>query len=165
MYVKLTAMDEKDADPVQRIEVQDPFAAHGRHDYTDAFAVDLPGPDASPPATWLGSALSRVPAIVAWVAARLGFPPGTGDPLDGWEIRTSTPEMVHLVVELPLMHVDLIGRNAAPARRTLTTLLTYRRPLLGRLVWVVVGPAHRRTVRWVLATGLRPEPTDLRPPE
>ena len=64
---------------------------------------------------------------------------------------------------LPVMHVDLIGRNAAHTRRTLTTLLIYRRPWLARLVWVVVGRAHRRTVDWVLTTGLRPEPTDLRP--
>jgi hypothetical protein len=151
----------KSTDLVRRITVLDPLAASARYDYTDAFAVDLPDPDATPPATWLGFALSRVPAVVDWVAARLGFPPGTGDPLDGWEVRTSGPDVVHLVVDLPLLHVDLLGRNAAPTRRTLTTLLTYRRPWLARLVWVVIGPAHRRTVRWVLATGLRPQPAAL----
>jgi hypothetical protein len=130
-----------------------------RYDYVDAFGIDLPAPDPTPPADWLGAGLSSVPPITTWVADRLGFQAGSGDPLDGWQIEASTPDTVHLVVELPVMHVDLIGHNPSATRRTLTTLLTYRRPILARLVWLVLGPAHRLTVRWLLAQSRRPMPT------
>ena len=56
-----------------------------------------------------------------------------------------------------MLHVDFVGRNTSPTRRTLTTLLTYRRPWV-RLLWLVVGPAHRRTARWILETSLSPQP-------
>lgn len=39
--------------------------------------------------------------------------------------------------------------------------LTYRRPILARLVWLVVGPAHRLTARRLLAKSRRPTPTNL----
>jgi hypothetical protein len=138
-----------------------------KHDYVDAFAIDLPAPDHTPPAIWLGTGLSQVPPITDWVADRLGFKTEGGDPLDGWQVEASTPDTVHLVVELPVMHVDLIGHNPSATRRTLTTRLTYRRPVLARLIWLVVGPAHRLTVRWLLAksrgqkrVSLSPEPAD-----
>ena len=88
----------------------------------------------------------------------LGFQTGSGDPLDGWQIETKTPDTVHLVVDLPVMHVDLIGHNDSARRRSITTLLTYRRPIVARLVWLVVGPAHRLTVRWLLAASRRLQP-------
>ena len=151
-----------DRPAVSRIDVQDPVARRTHYDYADAFAVGLPAPDSTPPATWLGTGLSQVPPVVDWVAARLGFSSMTpSDPLDGWDVRSSSPDLVHLVVDLPLLHVDFIGRNAGPARRMLTTLVSFRRPLLARLVWLVVGPAHRRTVRWVLGEGLRTVPVDV----
>ena len=144
---------------VQRVAVPDPVAGERCYDYADAFVVDLPAPAATPPATWLGIGLSRVPPVVHWIAARLGFSSTSPtDPLDGWDVRSSRPAMVHLVVDLPLLHVDLIGRNCGPTRRMLTTLVSYRRPRFARLVWIVVGPAHRRTARWLLATSLRLEP-------
>ena len=126
-----------------------------QYDYVDAFAIDLPTPDHTPPAAWLGAGLSSVPPITRWVADRLGFRTGSDDPIDGWQVEAETPDTVHLVAELPVMHVDLIGHNDSATRRSLTTLLTYRRPTLARLVWLVVGPAHRLTARWLLATSRR----------
>jgi hypothetical protein len=137
--------------PVSRVPVTDPQVASRPSDYADAFAVDLPAPDDTWPVTWVGTGLSQVPPIVDWVAARLGFAIGTGDPLDGWVVESSGPDAVHLVVDLPTIHVDFVGRNLSPTRRTLTTAVTYTRPRLGRLVLAVIAPAHRRTVRWVLA--------------
>lgn len=126
-----------------------------RYDYVDAFGIELPAPDLTPPADWVGAGLSAVPPITTWVADRLGFQTTSADPLDGWQVEADTPDTVHLVVELPVMHVDLIGHNDSATRRSLTTLLTYRRPILARLVWLVVGPAHRLTVRWLLAKSRR----------
>jgi hypothetical protein len=50
----------------------------------------------------------------------------------------------------------MVGRNVEPGRRVLTTVLRYRRPLLARAVWALVGILHRRTARQVVAGGLRP---------
>ena len=151
-------MDSGQSGVPRPVQVQDPVATGRRYDYADAFVVDLPASAGSPPSTWLGTGLSRVPPVVGWVAARLGFSSTTpADPLDGWEVRSSGPDAVHLVVDLPLLHVDLIGRNPSPTRRMLSTLVTFRRPRLARLVWIVVGPAHRRTVRWLLANSVRSE--------
>jgi hypothetical protein len=55
----------------------------------------------------------------------------------------------------PLMHTVLVGRNVEPERRVLTTVLRYRRPLLARAVWALVGILHRRTARQVVGGGLR----------
>src|SRR5918997_6891092 len=141
-----------------QVPVEDPVATGKRLDYADAFVVDLLAPAASTPATWLGTGLSRVPPMVNWVAARLGFSSTTPtDPLDGWDVRSYDPDVVHLVVQLPLLYVDLIGRNSGPTRRMLTTLVRFQRPWLARLVWIALGPAHRRTVRWLLATSLHSE--------
>jgi hypothetical protein len=146
---------------VSRIAVQVSAAAGTRPDYADAFAVELPRPDDTPPERWLGATLGQLPPVVVWITSRLGFSDETSGPLDGWEVRTNGPDVVHLVADLPLLHVDFIGRNTSPTRRTLTTLLTYRRPWLARLVWLFVGPAHRRTARWVLRTSLRHEPVPV----
>jgi hypothetical protein len=143
---------------VRRIAVVDPIAADRRRDYADAYAVDLPISDAAPPETWLSAALSQLPPVVVWITTRLGFSGATANPLDGWQIRANGPDVLHLVAELPIAYVDFVGRNASPTYRTLTTLLTYRRPWLGRLVWWLVGPVHRRTARWILATSLRTVP-------
>jgi hypothetical protein len=48
----------------------------------------------------------------------------------------------------------MVGRNVEPERRVLTTVLRYRRPLLARAVWALVGILHRRAARQVVAGGL-----------
>jgi hypothetical protein len=138
---------------VTRIRVQ----AGTSYDYADAFAVELPAPDPTPPERWLGAAFTRLPRVVDLITTRLGFSSAGSAPLDGWEIRANDPDLVHLVTDLPMAHVDFVGRNTSPTRRTLTTLLTYRRPWPARLVWLVVAPVHRRTARWILRTSLRGE--------
>ena len=131
--------------------MQDPVALSTRYDYADAFAVDLPRPDITPPERWLGAALGQLPPVVRWITARLGFAAADRSSLAGWEVRTNGPAVIHLVAHLPLLHVDLVGRNISSTHRTLTTVLTYRRPWLARPVWLVVGPVHRRTARRLLS--------------
>lgn len=135
-----------------RVPVTDPVTTD--YDYADAYAVDLPGPDPATPETWLRAGLAAVPPFVDRVVARLGFPTGTGDPLNAFTVRTTDPGMTHLEVALPMMRVHLVGRNPTPTRRTFTTLVTYTRPWLGRLVMAVIGPAHRLTARRLVTTGV-----------
>ena len=124
---------------VRRVGVTDPIAASRRYDYADAFEARLPVPDAYSPEAWVLAGLDAAPAAVKRITALLGM----GD----WRIVDSTPEVVHLEQSLPLMQVVLVGRRAGPTRRLFTTVLSYRRPILARLVWAVVGVAHRWTVR------------------
>jgi len=70
--------------------------------------------------------------------------------VDGWRVMESTPEVVHLEQSLPLMHVVVVGRRVGASGRMLTSVLHFKRPLLARLIWAVVGMAHRRMVRRLL---------------
>lgn len=132
------------------VAVTDPLAARP-FGYADAFAADLPQPDPRPPETWMRLGLAAVPGFADWIVSRLGFRSAGGDPLDDWESRTAEPQVLHLATTLPMMRVELIGRNVTPTRRTLTTVVTYTRPRLGRLVMTLIGPAHRRLARRIVA--------------
>ena len=134
---------------VRRVGVTDPIAAARRYDYADAFEVRLPEPDPYSPETWVRAGLEATPRVVDWIVGLLGFreAPASSDHVSGFRIVKSDPEVVHLEASLPLMHVVMVGRRVEPTRRMLTTVLRYERPVLTRLVWTVVGPVHRRTVR------------------
>jgi len=53
---------------------------------------------------------------------------------------------------VPLLHVVVVGRRVAPTRRMLTTVLRYERPVLARLIWVIVGMVHRRTAPQIITS-------------
>ncbi len=137
------------AQQVRRVEVTDPIAAARRYDYADAFEVRLPEPDPYPPETWVRAGLEAIPGVVNWIVGLLGLrraPASAADHVDGFRIVKSGPEVIHLEASLPLMHVVMVGRKVEPTRRMVTTVLHYERPVLARLIWVIVGIGHRRTV-------------------
>lgn len=146
-------MKNRLARQVRRVGVTDPVAAARHHDYADAFAIDLPAPDAHPPEAWMRAGLAAVPPVVNGIVRLLGVRP-TSDPLGDWQIRASGPEVIHLEQSLPLMDVVFVGRRVGPTRRMLTTAVTYRRPLLGRVVMTIIAPGHRRMARRVIASGI-----------
>lgn len=138
---------------VQRVGVTDPLATARQYDYADAFEIRLPGPDPYSPETWVRAGLAATPDWVDRVVGLLGFreaPDSAADHVSGFRIVESGPEVVHLETTLPLMHVDLVGRNVEPTRRTLTTVLRYERPVLGRLVFAIIGVGHRWAVPRVI---------------
>jgi hypothetical protein len=146
-------MKNRLAQQVRRVGVTDPITAARRYDYADAFEVRLREPDPYPPETWVRAGLEATPGWVDRVVGLLGFreaPASSADHVSGFRIVESGPEMIHLETSLPLMHVILVGRNVGPARRMLTTVLRYERPLLGRLVFAIVGLGHRWAVPRVL---------------
>jgi len=138
---------------VRRVEVTDPIATACPYDYADAFAVDLPEPDGQAPEAWVRDGLGGLPPIVDWVARLLGMRP-SADPLGGWRIRESGPAVIHLEQSLSLMDVVAVGRRVGPTRRMFTSVIRYRRPLLARLAWAVIAPAHRRMARRAMLIGL-----------
>lgn len=139
---------------VRQVAMSEPILLGRTYDYVDAFVVDLVSPDHRPPEAWVRDGLAATPAWVERVARLIGVhqsaDPVPGE-LDVFRIVSSDADAVHLEKPLPLLDVDLVGRNVAPGRRMLSTGLTYRRPLLARIVWAVVGPGHRWAARRVLS--------------
>lgn len=138
---------------VHRVKVTDPVAATLRYDYADAFEVRLPGPDPYSPETWVRAGLGATPWWVDRVVKLLGFseaPESSADHVSGFRIVESGSEMIELETFLPLMHVVMVARNVEPTRRMLTTVLHYERPVVGRLVFALIGIGHRWAVRQVI---------------
>jgi hypothetical protein len=134
---------------VRRVVVSDPVVAAGGYDYADAFELRLEGPDRGSPEGWVRAGVDATPA---WIKRIAGHPDGLGPA----RVVESDGEVVVLEDSDRLMDTVIIGRNVEPQRRVLTTVLRYRRPLLARAVWAVVGILHRRTAPHVVAGGLRP---------
>ena len=143
---RIRRMKNRLARQVRRIGVTDPIAAARRYDYADAFEVRLPEPDPYPPETWIRAGVDATPAWIKRIAGH------AGDGLGSARIVESDAEVVVLEDSDPLMDTVMVGRKVDPERRVLTTVLRYRRPLLARAVWAIVGMLHRRTARQVITS-------------
>jgi hypothetical protein len=86
----------------------------------------------------------------AWIKRIAGHADGLGST----RIVESDADVVVLEDSDPLMDTVMVGRNVEPERSVLTTVLSYRRPLLSRAIWAFVRILHRRTARHVVAGGL-----------
>jgi hypothetical protein len=133
-------------DGARRISVTDPIAAARAYDYADAFELRLEGPDRCAPEEWVRAGVDCTPAWIKWIA---GAPDGLGSA----RIVESNADVVVLSDSDALMDTVLVGRNVEPNRRVFTTILRYRRPLLARPIWALVGILHRRTARQLIAVG------------
>lgn len=144
------------ADQVRQIDATDPVAAAHPYDYADAFEVRLPEPDPHSPETWLRAGMRSTSPTVKRILRMMGIrsAPTTPSPdrVGPFRIVESGPEVIHVETHFPLMRVAVVGRRVEPTRRTLTTVLYYERPVLARLVWALVGPRHRRTVRQLITS-------------
>lgn len=146
-------MNTQVAHQVRRVGVTDPIAAARRYDYADAFELRLPEPDPYSPEAWVRAGLESVPGVVDRIVGLLGYRTPTessADNVEMFRIVRSDPEVVHLEASLPLLHVVMVGRNVEPTRRMLTSILTYERPVLARLVWAIFGLGHRRMAPYVI---------------
>jgi hypothetical protein len=132
----------------RRVSVTDPVAAARPYDYADAFELRLEAPHRHSPEEWVREGVDATPAWIKRIA-------GNADGLGSAHILESDADVVVLEASDPLMNTLMIGRNIEPERRVLTTVLSYRRPLLARTIWLLVGMLHRRTARRVVAGGLR----------
>lgn len=145
------------AHQVRQVEPTDPVATAQRYDYADAFELRLPEPDPHPPEAWVRVGLDSTPKWVDRIAGLLGVgssPAESADHIGDFRITESGPDLVRLEASLPLMHVVLVGRRAEPTRRVFTSVLRYRRPVLARLIWSVVGIGHRRAARQLITSNI-----------
>lgn len=148
-------MKDQLARRVRRIEATDPIATAHRYDYADAVEVHLPGPDAYSPETWVRAGFEASPWAVKRIVRLLGSrraPQSSADYVGGFRVLESGPEVIHLEMSAPPIRAVLVGRRVEPTRRMLTTILYYERPVLARLIWAIVGPAHRRTTRHLITS-------------
>lgn len=139
---------------VRQVEVDDQLAG-GDYDYADAYEVRLPEPDPETPETWVRAGMNDSPAVVEWIADRLGLGGQTStstDQIDGGRVVECNADMVRIEWSLPLMRVVVVGRKIGPSGRRLTSFLYYKRPVLARVVWAVVGIGHRRLARRLITS-------------
>lgn len=142
---------------VRRIEAADLLLEGGAHDYADSFAVELEAPDSHSPEQWARAALEQaspaVRRIIRFAQAgvlRLDLRPRTDSgAVLGWAVVASTADTLHLRAVGPLLNGDIVGRRMSPQVVSLTTSLIFKRRLAG-LLWILVGPVHRRVAGYLL---------------
>ena len=139
----------------QREAAEEPLALElGPYYYADSYEITLSAPDDHTMEEWARCSIEEAPLAVretianAWrhvLRFQLGPTPSPDNVL-GFPIVSSEPNLIHLEARSPLMRGVIVGRRIEPTRIQLTTLLFYERPGPARLVWVTVGPLHRRLV-------------------
>ena len=89
---------------------------------------------------WLG----MVVLVAHRHVLRLELAPGSSPKhVLGWKILTAEHDSIRLRATGPLLHGLLVARRVAPSTAVLETYVSYRRPVLGRIIWTAVAPIHR----------------------
>jgi hypothetical protein len=137
----------------------DPLVGSDAYDYADAFEIRLRESDARSAEEFTRCALEEAPWAVRGTVRiahrhllrlRLG-PRSSPGHLFGWKILTTQPDVVHLEAVSPLLGRGVIvGRRPDPTRMVVTTYVFFARPALGRALWAVAGPLHRRIAAYLL---------------
>ena len=68
----------------------------------------------------------------------------------GWKILTAEHDHIRLRATGPLLHGLLVARRVAPSTAVLETHVSYRRPVMGRIIWTAVAPIHRAVAPYLL---------------
>jgi hypothetical protein len=134
------------------------IVAGERFDYADAFEVAVGSPDARSAQEVVRAGLEGAPGWLrrlVLIAHRhvLRFelaPGGTPDHVMGWEVLSAEHDMMRLRATGPLMEGVLVARRAGPSSAALETYVSYRRPVLGRIIWTAVAPIHRAVAPYLL---------------
>ena len=145
------------------VPVEETASGSASADYADAFEVRLHEPDDRSAEEWIRAGLEGAPAAVRRTIVvvhrhvlrfRLG-PLTAPDRILGWRVAESTPDVVRLEAESPLLRAVLVGRRIDDRATRLTTLLFFVRPTVMRAVWTLVGPLHRRIAPFLLSRAAR----------
>lgn len=147
----------------RRVVAADPLIGDDRYDYADAFEVVLDDTDPRTPEALVRAGLEHAPtvlryAIIAvhrWILRLRLAPTGTGGDVLGWMVTHSYLDVVALQAGGPLLDATMIARRAEPTRAVLTTFVFYRHPMLGKVVWSIVGPVHRAIAPMLLRRAAR----------
>ena len=77
-------------------------------------------------------------------------PPVSPSHMFGWRIVTSTPDVIRLEADGPLIRGILVGRRDSGPTAVLMTYVFYVRPIPARIIWALVGPLHRKAAPYLL---------------
>jgi hypothetical protein len=154
-------MLDRSAPRARRLAVvaDEPLVGGDRYDYADSFEIRVGEADSRSAEQFARSALEQAPWPVRWtirtaherlLGLRLG-PRSSRDHVLGWQIVLSEPDVVQLGASSPLLGRGVIvGRRLDPRCTRITTFVFYSRPALGRVVWAIAGPLHRRVAPYLL---------------
>ena len=96
---------------------------------------------------WLG----MIVLITHRHVLRLEPAPGSSpNHLLGWEILTAEHDSITLQATGPLLGGLLVARRVPPSTAVLETFVSYRRPVLARIIWTAVAPIHRAVAPFLL---------------
>jgi hypothetical protein len=134
-----------------------------RCDYADAFEIEVPASDAWTAEQWARHVVEGAPPAVRrtivfahrFVLGLRLAPASSPDHVLGWDIEENRPGVLRLAAASPFMRAEIVARRLERSRIRLTTLGHYTRPVPGRLIWVAVGPVHRRFAPYLLEHGVR----------
>jgi hypothetical protein len=148
----------------RRVPIGEPVpAGFPGYDYADAFEIEIAASDARTAEEFAREALENSPAALRRfivlahrfvLGLRLAPLEASGHVL-GWRVVESTPDVARLEADSPLARAALVGRRIEPTRMRLTTFLSYRQPVVARMIWTAVGPAHRRIAPFLLERAAR----------
>lgn len=135
----------------RKVVAADPLIGDDEFDYADAFEVALDDTDPRNPEALMRAGLEHAPtvlryAIIAvhrWILRLRLAPMNTDGDVLGWMVTHSYLDVVAVQAGGPLLDATIIARRAEPTRAVLTTFVFYRRPMLAKVVWSLVGPVHR----------------------
>ena len=126
------------------------------YDYADTFAISLDEADAHTAEEWVRAALAHAaPAVLATIRfvhgriARFSLS-SAPDSVLGWRTLSSSRDAFHIATQGPLLRAEIVTRRTSPTTATLTTFLFYERRAT-RLLWLLIGPLHRRIAPYLLA--------------
>jgi len=139
------------------------IVAAERCDYADAFEVSLSHTDTRSAEEMVRAGLQDAPKwlrIVVLIAHRhvLRFelaPLAAPNHVLGWEILTAEHDDIRLRATGPLLHGLLVARRVAPSTAVLETHVSYRRPVMARIIWTAVAPIHRAVAPYLLRRAAR----------
>lgn len=119
--------------------------------YADSFELRLTQPDGHTAEQWARAALEHAPprirGLIRFVHGRIArfSLSDRPDSVLGWERVSSTRDAFHIATQGPGLRAEIVARRTSDTTATVTTFLFYRRRRT-RLLWVVIGPLHRRIV-------------------
>lgn len=166
-------MAEKQTYSVSKVPVlPEPWVEEG-YRYADAYELRLAEPDHHSAEEWMRTAIDQAAPWVRWIVrfvhARVLRFSLSREPNSvlGWDTVSSVPEAFHIETRGPAFRAEIVMRRGSDTTATVTTFLFHDRRSTA-LLWLVVGPLHRRIAPYLIARAASqlatrtPRPADVR---
>src|SRR6476659_10207771 len=116
---------------VERVDVAPEPMVAATYDYADSFEIRLAQPDAHTAEEWVSAGLSQsgpaVRGLIRFVHARIARFELRDDGILGWDVVTSTADVLHLRTEGPLLRAEIVARRTSETVAGFSTFLYFKR--------------------------------------